>query len=603
MAEGWRPKREADPRSNMLRRWLVGAWIVIGALLVLSGVWVMAESRPCALRYEENPGSRMAGMLTAQVNFDPSYLELSPGETVSVDIMIHNVTDLYGFELHLSFDPSVVQIVDRDPLKEGINVTPGDFITPDFVPVNACSNITGTIDLSVTQVAREPHSGEGVLASITFMAVAPGDAAFHFESVLLSNQDGLELESTQVDPSFLVLAVSPTAGPSPTASVTPSPSPTPTLTYTPTLGPSPTTAATPYYYLDPQVLELGPGEVGTVTIRTSHVEGLGGVEVYLLWDPSILEVVDADPSLSGVQLTPGDLFEGHNTFRPWHGNEADNAAGRLSYVLSLVEASCLTGEWSVATITFRAVGSGTSSLTFGSETMMACGGLDLPIGWINGEVRVVTATSTPTTVPTQPLTPTATLEPTLPPPTVAPTLPPTPTCWDLIENGGFEGTSLLPWQVTGAAMRAEHRVHSGNYSLWLGGYNNANDSIAQTVTIPTGVISATVQYWWLLETTESDHPHDYLYVELRSPTGALLDTLQVIDDGRSPGVWLAESFDVSSWAGQTVKLVFRAETNADQFSSFFIDDVVLEVCASGPLPPPAKNFIYFPLTLKAWMPG
>lgn len=373
--------------------------------------------------------------LATRIEFDPSYRELTVGQVFTATVMAREVADLFGYELHITFDPTVLNVVDMDPVRQGINVAPGDFVRPDYVAANTASNITGTIAVAATQVGGVGHNGDGALVSITFQAVNVGQGLVQFSEFGLSNTSGLGIAADAVAPIYVVLGASAT----PTNTSTPGPSPTPTLTRTPTAtrtatatssAPTPSVSPTPHYYLDPQVLELGPGETAELTVRTSYVEGLGGVSIYMRWNPALFEVLDSNPGISGVQLAAGDLFVGHGTFRPPNGNLADNVAGQLVYVLSLTEPTGLNGQWSVATITVHAIGMGTCAFEFYGDTMMANPQTgDLPSGYVSGEVRVVTATSTPTLTLTPSATPTPTVEPTIPTPTetATPTETPTPT--------------------------------------------------------------------------------------------------------------------------------------------------------------------------------
>lgn len=390
--------------------------VLILLLLILA---FAATSNAASMR----PAGAAPGALTARLEFNPSYRELAVGDVLTASVNVSDATDLFGYELHITFDPSVLHVVDMDLALDGVNMAPGDFVRPDFVAINSASNITGTADIAVTQVGGEGHSGAGALAVITFQAVNVGQGLVQFSSYGLSNSSGVGVHADAVAPIYVVLGATAT----PTNSVTPGPSPTPTVTRTPTITrtPTPTSATatpsaspTPHFYLDPQIRELGPGETAQMAVRTSYVEGLGGVSIYMRWDPTLFEVVDALTGVSGTQIAPGDLFAGHGTFRPSNGNQVDNVAGTLVYVLSLTEPTGLNGQWTVATITLHAIGTGACAFEFYGDTMMANPQTgDLPSGYISGEVRVVTATSTPT----------ITREPTIPLPTETPTVTPTET--------------------------------------------------------------------------------------------------------------------------------------------------------------------------------
>ena len=67
-------------------------------------------------------------------------LEVAAGQTAPLSVAVTDVQDLYGMELHLRFDPAVVQVADADPGKDGIQVAAGDFLSADFVAQNQADN-------------------------------------------------------------------------------------------------------------------------------------------------------------------------------------------------------------------------------------------------------------------------------------------------------------------------------------------------------------------------------------------------------------------------------------------------------------------------------
>ena len=107
------------------------------------------------------------------VSLGGAVLEVAAGQTAPLSVVVTDIQDLYGMELHLRFDPAVLQVADADPNKDGIQVTAGDFLSADFVAQNQADNQTGSIDYAVTQVSpNEPKSGSGTLFVIRFQ----GDA-------------------------------------------------------------------------------------------------------------------------------------------------------------------------------------------------------------------------------------------------------------------------------------------------------------------------------------------------------------------------------------------------------------------------------------------
>ncbi|MDQ5852182.1 MAG: S8 family serine peptidase, partial [Chloroflexota bacterium] len=150
--------------------------------------------------------------------------------------------------------------------------------------------------------------------------------------------------------------------------------------------------------------------------------------------------------------------------------------------------------------------------------------------------------------------------------------PPPPSGTEAIANGGFEnGTS--PWVQSssgGYQLIDTARPHAGVYSAYLGNYNNANDAIYQTITVPS---NGTLTYWWYMSTQETSHPYDYLRVQLYNTSGGLVATVRTWTDGSGAGVWRQDSISLASYAGQTLRVRFGATNDSTLPTAFFVDDV------------------------------
>jgi uncharacterized protein YfaQ (DUF2300 family) len=89
---------------------------------------------------------------------------------------------------------------------------------------------------------------------------------------------------------------------------------------------------------------------------------------------------------------------------------------------------------------------------------------------------------------------------------------PTPVCADRIVNGGFEslsGDEAPPWVRGGGTSYTSLEHRTGTSSAWLGGYNNAADTLYQQVTIPSHtapeeVTQVTLGFWWGMITQGND---------------------------------------------------------------------------------------------------
>jgi VCBS repeat-containing protein len=134
------------------------------------------------------------------VTISPSPATINPGETVTVSVIVNNVTNLYGADIRLSFDPAKLEVVDADPLHSGIQVTDGNFLTDLFVIFKEADNTAGTIKYVTTQVNPTPEqSGSGVLFYINLRRKSGGTTTLQFTQVDLATRAGQSIEATSQD--------------------------------------------------------------------------------------------------------------------------------------------------------------------------------------------------------------------------------------------------------------------------------------------------------------------------------------------------------------------------------------------------------------------
>jgi hypothetical protein len=128
------------------------------------------------------------------VKFDPSDSVVAVGKTVVVNIRIENVTNLSGAEIHLTYDPFLLEA----------QIESGGFPTPDQVLQSSVAN--GSIDFAITQIASQhsPVSGSGILLKITFKGLAEGESKLHMLSAVLSDKDARVISSMTQDGSVTV---------------------------------------------------------------------------------------------------------------------------------------------------------------------------------------------------------------------------------------------------------------------------------------------------------------------------------------------------------------------------------------------------------------
>lgn len=118
----------------------------------------------------------------------------------------------------------------------------------------------------------------------------------------------------------------------------------------------------------------------TIFLDTAGI-GIDGADVaYLEYNPSLLQVVDEDTGIAGVQILPGFLME----VNPTNGNVVDTGLGRIrfSQVTSGGTTFTSAGAQTFATVRFTALAGGTATLAFtnfggtADSNVAASGGMD-----------------------------------------------------------------------------------------------------------------------------------------------------------------------------------------------------------------------------------
>ncbi|MFD0331415.1 hypothetical protein ACFQZC_32915 [Streptacidiphilus monticola] len=164
------------------------------------------------------------------------------------------------------------------------------------------------------------------------------------------------------------------------------------------------------------------------------------------------------------------------------------------------------------------------------------------------------------------------------------------TAAQLLGDPGFEnGTATAPWTQTSTLGlspvnndTADEPAHSGSWTAWLDGNGKADtDTVAQTVTMPTGCASYTLSYWLHIDTTESttSATPDTFKVQVLDGSGAVLATLATWSNLNHATGYAQHTSNLAAYAGRTVTLKFTGtETDANGgTTSFVLDDTALQV--------------------------
>jgi hypothetical protein len=142
----------------------------------------------------------------------PAALEMAPGAEGTLEIVLENAQDVYGIDVRATFDPALVELVDADAERAGVQMTAGSFPQPDFVAINTADNTTGTLRYVATQVnPTPPASGSGVVLSLRLRARAAGEVTIAITSVEMADRDGFLLAVTPGAATIMIESGPPTA--------------------------------------------------------------------------------------------------------------------------------------------------------------------------------------------------------------------------------------------------------------------------------------------------------------------------------------------------------------------------------------------------------
>ena len=149
---------------------------------------------------------------------------------------------------------------------------------------------------------------------------------------------------------------------------------------------------------------------------------------------------------------------------------------------------------------------------------------------------------------------------------------------NIIANGGFETGTLSSWTVlsaTPAPVVNATNPHSGTYAAFLGSLNGGPEpfgdgSIYQTVTVPAS--GGVLTYWYQPFTTDGI-TFDWQDAYITNTSGTILATVMHVCQ---TGGWTQVNYNMSAFAGQTVRVVFLVHQDGfGDVTNMYVDDVQL----------------------------
>jgi hypothetical protein len=151
---------------------------------IAAAVWVFAVGVVLLM-----PGRTLADSANLSIL---SPLTVSQGSSAAVDVNIAGVTDLYDFQLDLTFNPAVL---------EATGVTEGSFLSgggATFFLSGFIDNTAGSVTFNAdTLLGLVPGaSGNGTLLEFDFTALEAGTSALDLANVILQDSNGNEIPSS-----------------------------------------------------------------------------------------------------------------------------------------------------------------------------------------------------------------------------------------------------------------------------------------------------------------------------------------------------------------------------------------------------------------------
>ena len=142
-------------------------------------------------------------------------------------------------------------------------------------------------------------------------------------------------------------------------------------------------------------------------------------------------------------------------------------------------------------------------------------------------------------------------------------------------NPGFESGNTV-WASTSGVIgqygSSGEPTHAGTWDAWLNGYGTTHtDTLTQSVTIPAGCTNSTLSFYLHIDTAETTTTtqYDKLTVKIGSTTLATYSNLN-----KATG-YVLRSFNVGSFAGQTVTVSFSGSEDSSLQTSFVVDDTAV----------------------------
>jgi len=367
---------------------LVGVLVFAGILGVQSlvdGGGTGQASPGVSLGVDADPNGNTA---TSLGSID-SCVSVGVGDTFNIDVFITGVEDLQVWHVFVRYDPSVVNVSDRN-VGMFLASAPGSDVRDHSY---GDPGLSGAYDLMISDVADEPahESGSGVLARLTLTAVGPGLTAITIEDPVLWSHPLHRVTVDSVVNAWVAVGKECPSEPTPTPSPTPTLTPVPTGTPTPAPTPTPTPTPGVGVDVDPSgntATSLGPIDscrsvsAGSTFDIDIFIEGATRLRVWsvaLRYDPSVVTVVGRNIQML-LAANPGSDVVDHS-----YGDPSDSGAYDLTAAdVSEEESAHESGSGVLVRLTLKAEKPGLSPAAPSEVFLFAYPAEPVAVGSVSG---------------------------------------------------------------------------------------------------------------------------------------------------------------------------------------------------------------------------
>lgn len=171
----------SDPRADINANGAVDIFDLVAA------AWSYGKS--CPQPWVSPPSSSSLAAEPAILRVSPPHQwDVEVDDVLTVTLELQDVSNLYGVDMELEFNPHVLEVVDADPFAEYVQIIRGTFPDPTqgLVTAEVADNSEGKVRYAVSLISpAEPANGSGTLCIVTFRAIAQGHSPLHTSSAQL----------------------------------------------------------------------------------------------------------------------------------------------------------------------------------------------------------------------------------------------------------------------------------------------------------------------------------------------------------------------------------------------------------------------------------